>query len=61
MANEKQPSPASLDPDVQADMRLEPDPMLRLSEGKASPLQIAVIGVMILIVVGVVVWSMSQP
>ena len=58
MANEK--PPASADPDVQADMRLEPDPMLRLSEGKASPLQIALIGVMILVVVGVVVWSMSQ-
>ena len=61
MANETQRKTASADPDVRMDTELEPDPMLRLSEGKASPLQIALVGGAVLVVMGVVVWAMSQP
>src|SRR5262249_46232222 len=58
MADETQRKTASADPDVQMDLKLEPDPMLRLSEGRASPLQIALVGGAILVVMGVVVWAM---
>jgi len=62
MVNGKQePKPGSVDPDLRMDTELEADPMLRLSEGKASRLQITVIGLVAIVIVGVVIWSMSQP
>jgi hypothetical protein len=61
MADEKQPKPPSADPDLRMDTEFEADPMLRLSEGRASPLQIALVGCAVLVVIGVVAWAMSQP
>ena len=62
MANGKQRrKPASTDPDLRMDAELEADPMLRLSEGRAGTLQIAVIGLAAAVIVGMVIWSMSQP
>jgi len=62
MVNGKQePKPGSVDPHLRMDTELEADPMLRLSEGKASRLQITVIGLVAIVIVGVVIWSMSQP
>ena len=41
MADERQrPKPASADPDLRMETELEADPMLKLSEGRASRLQI---------------------
>jgi hypothetical protein len=62
MANEKQtPKPMSADPDLRMDTKLEADPMLRLSEGKASGLRIAIVGLAVLAIVAVVAWAISQP
>jgi len=60
MAKEKQRS-VSADPDLRMDTELEADPMLRLSEGKASPLQIAFVGLAIIAIIVVVAWAMTQP
>jgi hypothetical protein len=62
MANERQkPKPASTDPDVRMDTELEADPMLTLSEGKASGLQIASVALAIIAIVAVVAYGLSQP
>ena len=62
MANERQePKPASADPDVRMDTELEADPMLTLSEGKASGLQIASVALAIIAIVAVVAYGLSQP
>jgi hypothetical protein len=62
MANvRQQPKPASADPDLRMETALEPDPMLKLSEGKASPLQIVVVALAGFAAIGVVVWALSQP
>ena len=61
MANEKRhPKPKS-DRDLQKEIELEADPMLRLSEGRASPLQIGVVGLVAIVIIGLVAWAMSQP
>jgi hypothetical protein len=61
MANEKRhPKPIS-DRDLQKEIELEADPMLRLSEGKASPLQIGVVGLVGIVIIGLVAWAISQP
>jgi len=60
MANEKGRS-ASTDPDVRMDTELEADPMLKLSEGTASPLQIAVVCLAAVAIVAVVAWAVIQP
>ena len=61
MANERQHlKPASADPDLRMDTELEADPMLRLSEGRASKLQIAAVGLAIVVIIALVVWAMSQ-
>ena len=61
MANEKpHPKPIS-DRDLQKEIELEADPMLRLSEGKASPLQIGVVGLVAIVIIGLVAWAISQP
>jgi hypothetical protein len=60
MVNEKQ-RPVSADPDLRMETELEADPMLRLSEGKASPLQIWVVGLVIVATIALVVWALSQP
>jgi hypothetical protein len=49
VANEKPPKKLSADRDLRMDTELEADPMLRLSEGRASPLQIAVVGSAVLV------------
>jgi hypothetical protein len=62
MANERQkPKPASTDPDVRMDTELEADPMLTLSEGKASGVQIVSVGLAIIVIVAVVAYGLSQP
>jgi hypothetical protein len=62
MANERQqPKPASADPDLRMETELEADPMLRLSEGRASRLQIASVALAIVVIIGVVAWAISQP
>jgi hypothetical protein len=62
MANERQgPKPASVDPDVRMDTELEADPMLTLSEGKASGVQIVSVGLAIIVIVAVVAYGLSQP
>ena len=59
MANEKRhPKPIS-DRDLQKEIELEADPML--SEGKASPLQIGVVGLVAIVIIGLVAWAISQP
>ena len=59
MADEKhQSNPASVDPDLRMETELEADPMLKLSEGKASPFQIWIIG-LVGMSIGVVVWAVS--
>jgi len=40
---------------------LEADPMLRLSEGRAGPLQIGVVGLVAIAVIGLAAWAISQP
>ncbi|MGA9456446.1 MAG: hypothetical protein WBV43_13355 [Pseudolabrys sp.] len=61
MANEKRhPKPIS-DRDLQKEIELEADPMLRLSEGRASPIQIGVVGLVAIVIIGLVAWAMSQP
>ena len=35
--------------------------MLRLSEGRASPIQIGVVGLVAIMIIGLVAWAMSQP
>ena len=61
MANERQqPKPASADPDLRMDTALEADPMLRLSEGRASRLQIASAALVIVVIIGVVLWAMNR-
>ena len=57
----QQRKPPSADPDLRMDTELEADPMLRLSEGKASPLQIAFVGLAIIAIIVVVAWAMTQP
>jgi len=57
----QQRKPPSADPDLRMDTELEADPMLRLSEGRASTLQMAVIGLAAIVIVGMVIWGMSQP
>jgi hypothetical protein len=60
MAHEKhQSNPASVDPDLRMETELEPDPMLKLSEGKASPFQIWIIGLVVIVNIGVMVWTIS--
>ena len=62
MANKRQqPKPASADPDLRMETELEVDPMLRLSEGRASRLQIAGVALAIVVIIGVVAWALSQP
>jgi hypothetical protein len=61
MANEKRhPKPIS-DRDLQKEIELEADPMLRLSEGRASPIQIGVVALVAIVIIGLVAWAMSQP
>ena len=60
MANEKQRL-VSADPDLRIDTELEADPMLRWSEGKASPLRIAVVAFAAIVIVAAVAWGVSQP
>ena len=61
MTKEKRhPKPIS-DRDLQKKIELEADPMLRLSEGRASPLQIGVVGLVAIVIIGLVAWAMSQP
>ena len=62
MADERQrPKPASADPDLRMETELEADPMLKLSEGRASGLQIAGVGLAIIVIIAVVAWGISQP
>ena len=62
MADERQRSnPASADPDLRMETELEADPMLKLSEGRASGIQIAGVGLAIIVIVAVVAWAISQP
>jgi hypothetical protein len=61
MTKEKRhPKPIS-DRDLQKEIELEADPMLRLSEGRASPNQIGVVGLVAIVIIGLVAWAMSQP
>ena len=60
MANEKRhPKPKS-DRDLQKEIELEADPMLRLSEGRASPIQIGVVGLVAIMIIGLVAWVSSS-
>ena len=61
MANEKRHPKAISDRDLKTEVALEADPMLRLSEGRASPLQIGVVGLIAIVVIGLVVWATSKP
>ena len=62
MANERQqPKPASADPDLRMETELEADPMLTLSEGRASGLKIASVGLAVIVIIAVVAWGISQP
>ena len=62
MADERQrPKPASAFPDLRMETELEADPMLKLSEGRASRLQIAGVGLAIIVIVAVVAYAISQP
>jgi hypothetical protein len=44
--------------DSDARMEFEPDPMLRLSEGKATPIQILLVGLVGIAIIGIVAWAM---
>ena len=62
MADERQrPKPVSADPDLRMETELDADPMLKLSEGRASGLKIASVGLAIIVIVAVVAWGISQP
>jgi len=62
IANERQePKPASADPDLRIETELQADPMLTLSEGKASGVQIASVGLAIIVIITVVLYGISQP
>ena len=53
---QRQPKGKSVDSDVQ--MEFEPDPMLRLSEGRATPMQILLVGLVGIAIIGTVAWAM---
>jgi hypothetical protein len=57
MASKKQKSIDLSDPDLRLETELEADPLLKLSSGKASRVQIAVAGLVIIVVLGVVGWD----
>ena len=40
---------------------LEADPMLTLSEGRASGLKIASVGLAVIVIIAVLAWGISQP
>jgi hypothetical protein len=54
--SQRQPKGKSLDSDVQTEF--EPDPMLKLSEGKATPIQILLVGLIGIAIIGTVAWAM---
>jgi len=45
--------------DLRMETDLEADPILRSSVGKASPLQIGILSIIVIVIVGVVVWAIS--
>jgi hypothetical protein len=53
---QRQPTVKSVDSDVRTEF--EPDPMLRLSEGKATPIQILLVGLVGIAIIGTVAWAM---
>lgn len=61
MTKEKRHLKPISDRDLQKEIELEADPMLRLSEGRASRLQIGVVGLVAIVIIGLVAWAMSQP
>jgi len=46
-------------PDLRMETDLEADPILRSSEGRASPLQIGLFSLVVIVIIGVVVWAVS--
>ena len=62
MADKKQRQKlASVDQDLRMETELEADPMLTLSEGRASKLQIAGVGLTVIAIIAIVAWGISQP
>jgi hypothetical protein len=59
MPHKHQRGPASVDPELAKDAKLEADPLL--TEGKASSTQKWIVGLALIALVGLVVWALSQP
>ena len=53
---QRQPRAKSEDSDVR--IEFEPDPMLKLSEGRATPIQILLVGLVGIAIIGTVAWAM---
>ena len=53
---QRQPKVKSVDSDARTEF--EPDPMLRLSEGRATPIQILLVGLVGIAIIGTVAWAM---
>src|SRR5829696_2421811 len=59
MPHNHQRGPASVDPELAKDAKLEADPLL--TEGKPSSAQKWMVGLVLIALVGLVVWALSQP
>ena len=59
MPHNHQRGPASVDPELAKHAKLEADPLL--TEGKASSAQKWMVGLVLIALVGLVVWALSQP
>ena len=59
MPHKHQRGPASVDPELAKDAKLEADPLL--AEGNARSTQKWMVGLALIALVGLVVWALSQP
>ena len=60
MIDEKKQSKASADPDLVMETESEADPILKLSEGRASRLQNLIGGLVSIVIMGVVLWALYR-
>lgn len=51
------PKLESNDADLRIETELEADPILRSSEGKATPLRIVMFGIAVVVIIGVFLWA----
>lgn len=59
MTRNKGPQRRASGPNLRMETDLEADPILRSSEGRASPLQIGLFSLIFIVIIGVVAWAVS--